>query len=297
MDIYNYNYEIPLKSLPFNLKGYRKEFGLLNNVVYKCPGVYFTHMCSIPGSCPSHDLYVVMEHAPISQEARSYGQKLPGLPGILLYQVEEKDFYHKIIEYEILKFYVKQGIPTSELDTLHSLALHGAELCPEYFGEYPAPTVTPWGYTTRYKTIRPGIFWIETDQCFTALAISYIMQDDLSEEVLDMAYITEFDKERGIDESMGCLFFNEDQMCLAIFELIKASPSAKWDKINIPALMNKIWKDFPEYATGYNLSEQSGQHDILGKILTCFDSSYKPESSSKNIISMTPEAGLDFFRF
>ena len=167
-----YNQEIDTKALPFDLEDCRKELGLLKNAVIKCPGVYLLHMCSISGSCLSHDLYVVMENAPISREARAYGKALSAHPDMLLYPVTEEDFSYKIIEFEVTKFYMEHDLPASAGESLHSLALYGSELCPEYFGAFPAPRVTPWGYMTRYKTIQPGVFWIETDQCTTALAIA-----------------------------------------------------------------------------------------------------------------------------
>ena len=292
-----YNQEIDTKALPFDLEDCRKELGLLKNAVIKCPGVYLLHMCSISGSCLSHDLYVVMENAPISREARAYGKALSAHPDMLLYPVTEEDFSYKIIEFEVTKFYMEHDLPASAGESLHSLALYGSELCPEYFGAFPAPRVTPWGYMTRYKTIQPGVFWIETDQCTTALAISYIMEDDLSEEVSALARLTDFDKEHGIDETMGYLFFEEKNMCLVIFELLRSSPGLKWDKVDEPALMNAVWKGFPEYATSYNLSERRGSHDILGKVLKHFDPCQELKCSPKDMITLSPDAGLDFFRF
>lgn len=295
MDLYNY--EIPLKSLPFDLRNCREELGLIKSAVMKCPGVYWLHMFSISGERPGLDFYAVTRDAPISKEARTYGKKLSMHPELLLYQIDETDFAHKIIEYEIFKFYKKNDLPTPENETLHSMAAFAMELCPSYFGTYPAPTVTPWGYTTRYKTLNPGVFWIETDQCMVTLAVSCIMRDDFSEKVYRFAHLTEYDETHGLDETMGYLFFQEKAMCLAIFELMRSSPRTQWTTVDAPALMNVIWRDFPEYATEYNYCEQIGEHDILGNLLRIYDPNHELESCPEKTISMALDAGVDFLRF
>lgn len=295
MDIYNK--EIPLKSLPFDLKDCRDELGLVKSAVIKCPGVYWLHMLAISEGRPSFDFYAVMEDAPISKEARTYGKWLPTHPELLLYQIDETNFSHKIIEYEIFKFYIKNNLPTPENETLRSLAAYAMEVCPSYFGTYPAPTVTPWGYTTRYKTLNPGVFWIETDQCAVTLAVSCVMQDDLSERVYGFARLTDFDKAHGLDKTMGYLFFQEKTMCLAIFELMRASSKSQWSMINVPALMNVIWRDFPEYAAEYNYCEQAGKHDILGNLLRIYEPHHELKSCLERMVSVSLDAGFDFLRF
>lgn len=96
---------------------------------------------------------------------------------------------------------------------------------------------------------------------------------------------------------MGYLFFEEKHMFLVIFDLLRFSPGLNWDKIDVPALMNAVWEGLPEYAAGHNLSEQRGDHDILGKLLKDFDLCRELECSPKNLITMSPDEGTDFFRF
>lgn len=292
-----YDHEIDLQSLPFDLRDCRAELGLIKSAVFKCPGIYLLHMFNAEGRYAGLDVYVVMDSASIPAEARDYGQTVPSHPELLFYPDEGEDFAYKIIEYEIIKFYIKYGIPVKESEDLHTRSLFGMEVCPDYFGALPAPSVTPWGYTTRYKTLIPGAFWVETDQCKSALAMSQVMRDDISEEILSLAVLTPFDQEHGIDETMGYYFFREKDMCLAIFELMLFNCNCKWDLINKAALMNAIWADFPKYAIAYNRREQEGLNDGFGMAMQMIDPDYELQGDIKNMITITPGAGIDFLHF
>ena len=292
-----YNQEINLKNLPFDLRDCREELGLIKSAVIKCPGIYFIHMYAKADHYTGLDFYVVMDNAPISAEARTYGQKLSTHPDLLLYQYEGENYEYKVIEYEILKFYIKNNLPFKEYGNIHSFALFGMEVCPNYFGTFPAPALTPWGYTTRYKAIHPGVFWIETEQCVTTLAVSYVMRDDFTEEVIHLAQVTPFDQKHGLDETMGYFFFQEKDICLIVFELMCYEDKLNWNVIDPQALMNAIWVNHPDYATQYNLREQYGENDHIGLIFRQFDPTYELNSSEENMIKITPEAGIEFFRF
>lgn len=292
-----YNQEVNPKKLPFDLRDCREELGLIKSAVFKCPGIYLLHMFATEERYTGLDVYVVTKEAPIPAEARDYGQSLPSHPELLLYPDEGEDFAYKIIEYEITKFYVKNNIPIKASENLHSRSLFGMEVCPGYFGTYPAPAITPWGYTTRYKTLIPGVFWIETDQCQTALAMSQAMRDDISEEVLSLSVLTPFDREHGIDKTMGYYFFQEKNMCLVIFELMLFNCNCKWDQIDKAALMNAIWSKFPEYAVAYNRREQEGLNDGFGMAMQILDPNFELQGAIENMITMTPNAGMNFLRF
>lgn len=295
MDIYNK--EIPLESLPFDLKDCREEFGLIKTAVMKCPGIYLLHMFAIADHFTGLDFYVVTEAADIPSEARSYGRRLPTHPDLLFYQHGNEDHSHFIIEYEILKFYFKNNLPFDEYGNLHDLAISGMEVCPSYFGTFPVPTLTPWGYTARYKTLHPGAFWIETDQCKTTFAVSYIMRDDITDEVYNLAKLTPFDEEHGLDQTLGYFFFQEDDICLIVFEIINFENNTKQEMIDKPALMNAIWHYHPEYAVQHNTREQYGENDHIGMIMRLIDPTVELHGSEENLITITPEAGIDFFRF
>lgn len=293
-----YNYEVNPQSLPFDLSDYDEELGLVQYAIFKCPGIYYLHMYPTEKYSVGLSLYVVMDDAPVSVEARAYGQKAPLHPELLFYPEEGENYSYKIVEYEIIKFYIRHDIPIDTSENLHSRSIHGMEICPDYFGALPAPFVTPWGYMTRYKTIIPGIFWIETDQCKTALAMSYLFCDDISDEVLNMAELTPFDQERGIKETQGYYFFQENIMCIVIFELMLFNCGISWEMIDKKALMNAIWETCPEYAISYNHREQEGLNDNFGMVLKMtVDPDYELQGSVEHMITITPGAGVTYLRF
>ena len=98
----------------------------------------------------------------------------------------------------------------------------------------------------------------------------------------------------GDAEGWGCLFFPERAICLALFELgrtyaaIRACPL-----IDAAALMNAIYRDFPEYAMQFNLKEQFGGGAPLGQALSGANRHASPDW----MISLTPDAGTDFLHF
>ena len=292
-----YNQEIEPNALPFDLRDYREELGLIESAVIKCPGIYFLHMEATAEHYTGLDLYVVMNDAPIPNEARSYGQKLPTHPDLVLYQYEGEDDGYRVVEYEILKYYIKNNLPLSEHDNIHSLSLYGMEICPSYFGAFPAPMITPWGYTTRYKVLVPGVFWVETEQCKITVAIPYVMRDDITDRVYSLAKFTSFDQKLGLDNSQGYLFFQEKDICLIIFELIVFGTNQKWDMIDPAALMNAIWTYHPEYAAEYNLREQLGKNDYLGMIIREIVPEIELNASEERMIAISPNINIDFFCF
>lgn len=99
------------------------------------------------------------------------------------------------------------------------------------------------------------MYWIETDQCVLALAVSYVMRDDFSELVITLSTLNDDDREQGPDKTMGPLFFREEIMCLPLLELMQVHDEWDWNMINRPALMNAAWEKFPEYAVAYDLQE------------------------------------------
>ena len=97
---------------------------------------------------------------------------------------------------------------------------------------------------------------------------------------------------------MGCLFFSRRDSCIPLFELLYLRDDWKTaNKINVPALMNAIWKYYPEYAASHNLEEQFGANDLLGVILNTMGEDVELSGSVENVISMSPHAGTNFFQW
>ena len=159
------------------------------------------------------------------------------------------------------------------------------------------PSLTPWGYTARHKTIHNGVYWIETDQCVSTLAVCCVIRDDFSKAVLDLSETTEYDREHGLDQTIGYIFFRGDDICLPLLELVRGNDQWDWSLIDRQALMNAVWRSFPEYAAAYNMREQQGKNDCFGMLLLTFGIETELRSSLENMIVLTPGVGTQFFNF
>ena len=272
------------------------ELGVVQFFVQECPGVYFISCNPQFESSLCNEFYIVEETTPaISNEAKKMGHRLAGHPNLLAYEIEDVSGGQKIVEYEASKFRALNGLCLSNEATLHGIAIDGMETNPEYFGTYPVPSYTPWGYTLRHKAIDNGAYWIETDQCCRILAICYAMHDELSEAAQKLAVQEERDKELGLDNTMGYLFFTKEASCLPVFELMQAR--RHWERsgiINRRALENAIWRYYPEYATEYNIQEVTGQHDMAGQLLNSIGANVDLNKSIENMIVMSHETDVDF---
>ena len=161
----------------------------------------------------------------------------------------------------------------------------GMKECPEYFGAFP----TPYGQLIRYKVLMNGLFWLQTDRLITAMAVAYpvpVWDDVFSSYVMGQA--------QGDADGFGCLFFPEEAICLAVFELGRTYRAMReCPRIDAAALMNAVYRNFPDYVLKFNLMEQSGDNRLLGWLLPDTEQT----SASEDVIILTPEAGTDFLRF
>lgn len=273
-------------SLPFDTTVFEEHFGEIYDAEQRCPGVYY--LSTRKGRLIAPEYFIVMDDAPaISQEARRYGFTIPDLPGLCLFAYTGQNDGWKVIEYETNVYRFSHGLSPEGIGDLHEIAFWGMEDYPEYFGEYPVPMITPEGYTTRHKRIDNGVYWLESDRCRRFLAVSSPVCCDLSD----------FSQKLGIqltsDLEKHYRFFAQEICCIPLFDLLAFH---SWDAvIDRAALMNVIWRDFPEYAAVYNMAEQTDWHDPLGFLLESLEqeSSVSPDK----MISISPEAGTKFFRF
>ena len=270
-----------------NPEALEAAIGEIRETEEECPGVWYVSTYG-GGKQAGREFYVVARDAEaIPDEAKTYGTDIPGCPGYLLYPMDAERQTRKIIRYEILRYRTREGASDEDREALRETALDGMEENPEYFGFFPCPNMTPYGHTARYKTLINGVFWIQTDAPATALAVAYPIRDDaFSEYAMPLA--------EGDAEGWGCLFFPERAICLALFDLgrtyvaIRACP-----QIDAAAMMNAIYRDFPEYAMQFNLKEQFGGGAPLGQALSGANCPASPDW----MISLTPNAGTDFLRF
>lgn len=74
----------------------------------------------------SREYYLVLENAPISNEAKSYGKPFQNGQG-LLFALGEDNSGDKIIEFEIFRYKVSNHLPLPKGESLHGCAVYGAE--------------------------------------------------------------------------------------------------------------------------------------------------------------------------
>ncbi len=276
----------------------RYELGEVVDWEELCPSVYYLGVQPNPDSIyPCSEYYLVLPGAPISQEALALGRPLDGVPG-LLYAIDPSDEGGwTAIMYELCKNRFRHGIPPLEGWSLADAAMEGMELCPSYFGLFPVPPYTPWGWTLRHKALDNGVYWLETSQYKTALAVCHpIWSTELSEVVAQAGKKLAYGKAN--DLALGYLFFEKGASCTAIFELLKVRP--KWLETGLirrPELMNAIWRYAPMYAAAYNAEEQAGLHDGLGILLQMLGGDREPQGSTEHMISLAPDVGTDFIGF
>ncbi len=263
-----------------------------------CSGVYSLTVQPDPDSVyPCSEYYLVLPGAPISREALALGRALDGIPG-LLYAIDPPDEGGwTAILYELCKNQSSHGSPPLEGWSLSDAAMEGMELCPSYFGSFPVPPYTPWGWTLRYKALDNGVYWLETSQCKTALAVCHpVWSTEFSDGVAQAGKKLAHSKANDVE--LDYLFFDDRTSCVAIFELLEVR--GRWldaGLIQKPELMNAIWENQPIYAASYNAQEQAGIHDALGMLLQMVGADSKPQGSVENMICVTPGKGTDFIGF
>lgn len=158
------------------------------------------------------------------------------------------------VEYEVLRYKTKRGLPLPEGKTLQEAALYGMELLPNYFGAFPVPSLTPWGRTLRHCPLDNGVYWVETEQCVEVLAVCWpIWETELPDGLV--AADQRLEQEGG----HGCLYFLRQTACTVIFELLQTRPAlVNTGLIHRAELMNDVWNYQPRYALSCNVQEQMG---------------------------------------
>lgn len=265
-----------------------------------CPGVYSLNVQPDPdGAYSWSEYYLVLDGAPISREARALGKSLDGIPG-LLYPIDPPDEGSwTAVMYELCKARLTHGVPPLEGWSLSDAAMEGMELCPAYFGPFPVPPCTPWGWTLRHKPLDNGIYWMETSQGKTVLAVcNPVWSTELSDGVTRTGKKLAYDSGNGDTEPLDYLFFDQETSCTAIFELLKVRP--EWitaGLIRKAELMNAVWEYAPLYASSYNAGEQAGLHDGLGLLLQALGGDWELEEGSPEEMIALSEAGTDYIGF
>lgn len=257
------------ENLPLDLG----ELGMVTQAQSVMPGVYDAILYQEEAFI-STEAFIVLQSAPdISDLAKKFGVADTDYPELLVYRANETGNTRCIIDYELMRYKTLNQIPLQEDESMRTTAAFGMEMYPEYFGAYPVPVLTPWGYTTRHKAVANGVFWLETDSCRRGLAISFPLYDDLSNDAMELA--CHFPGSTEADH----VFFSERDSYIPIFELLRfMNQKDLLCAINPYALMNALYLYHPEYVTGNNIAEQAG-----------FGGGW--------FISFTPQSGTEFITF
>ena len=283
------------ENLPLDLG----ELGAVIQADLVMPGVYDTAL-EIPETGLVVEAYVVFKTAAeISETEKKYGKASPGYPELLLYMEDEAGRNSRyIIDYELIRFKILHQLPMPEHENIRSTASVGAEMYPEYFGHYPVPFLTPWGYTTRNKIIANGVYWVETERCQRGLAVADPKYDDLSDAASGLAEEFNDGSADTNGQMSGYLFFNEINSCVPLFELaFWGHDEQPYHGINRAALMNAIYEFHPEYAAQHNVNEQAGKNDGMGLLLRLLGNDVELQSDPERLISLTVDAGTEFIIF
>ncbi|MBE7003988.1 MAG: hypothetical protein E7425_06855 [Ruminococcaceae bacterium] len=288
------NMEQPAE-LPFDIE---EDLGTIVDSELLCPGVYYA--ASEGDGRFAQEYYIIERGAScISEAAKAYGKLLPHHPELLACRIDEPEGGRDVIKYEISRYRKKNGLPLPDGESLLTIASYAMENNPEYFGSFPAPIHTPRGTMTRYKTIINGVIALETDQCERMVAVCYPMWETaLSDYAKQLGEQTAYDKEQGIDETMGYLFFKESDGALALFELAGEFPEIlSSGLLDLRALHNALWQNHPQYSVIYNRDEQNGLHDAFAMLLSLLGVDAEPVSYPDRLIRLTMDAGTDYLRF
>jgi len=219
--------------------------------VYRCL-VLTSHPCVV-----GDDAYLVLrDTSNISASAKNYGDAVPGYPELLIFTYRDGIETHYIIDYEVALYQILHG--ETEHEDLREIASYGAEVFPEYFGDFPVPVLTPWGCATRNKIIFNGVFWLETELGRRGLAVAFPCTEDLIQitepeamkfRTMDLAEPFEYEMAYTKERNTGYAFFREENSCVPLYDLINkeeqyGTPRCKIDRA---ALVNAVHCRCPEY--------------------------------------------------
>ena len=270
-----------------NLLLYQELFDKAIDIQEECPGVQY-FCIDRQGDRPTE--YYIVERAGvvISDEAKRYGKPFSDRPDLLMYFLDDPTGGKAIIEYEIKKYRTVNGLDRDGDESLSAFTPNAAELHPEYFGMLLPPRNTPTGITLRWRAFMNGVYLHETEKGRLVVSVCPPLWDgDLSE----------YTQKLGVSEQ-DCLFFSEQDACVALFELAQSYPELKESgMIDWPALMTAIWKNHPGYAVFYNLDKQSGLHDPAADFLNTLGIECEAGSSPENMIALSIGNGTDYLSF
>lgn len=255
--------KIPAADLPFNFEGYEDQYGSIKFGEAIGPGIYYT-VTKLPHSFCGEYIVAAEDSPAVSSRAKSYGKLLSTTPPVLLCELEYFDKGRWVVIYEAYKYMTEHGIPLPEGESLWEIELRGMEVCPEYFGEFPVPTNTPWGPPAQHIRLWNGLDWLKIENGDWVLAVAYPLCDDLHTKTQNWGLLLKEDED-GLKERcniFSCRFYPYGLSSLALFELLEC-PDQPWEsEINKAALHNMILERFP----GYVAEQEKNNPDLPAEL-------------------------------
>lgn len=187
--------------LPFALN--REEWGDVVRWREKLPGVFHVQTTTAfrPRAFRPAWFYAALrEGSALPAEALEYAEEQDG---VCFFLTDEADL---IVEYELLKAEGADG------EVIRAVEELGKDLCPSYFGTWPAPENTPWGPVDRCAEVERGVWLLHAGGRWL-LSIAEILGSDLHEIPLEMG-------RQCPGEPDGPRFWPLDCAAPAIYELI-----------------------------------------------------------------------------
>ena len=242
-----------------------KQYGKIHDAEDLGAGVYYITTYLPEDRYAGGEYFLVTADSPaISDAAHAYGTWLPTNPVTYLYSCE--DYFEKgrwVVSYELHKYLTDNGIPLPEGESLQNDVARGMEVCPEYFGEFPIPTETPWGAPVQADKVGNGVFWLKTEQEGWVLSVACPVYDDINLEVQKRSLTMQVGLTKWAGNTCPYQFYPYCASCLLLLELIEFTNPGWAGKFSMPAIKNAILESFPEYAEWYNQNTSSQKEEII----------------------------------
>ena len=242
-----------------------KQYGKIHDAEDLGAGVYYISTYLPEDRYAGGEYFLATADSPaISDAAHAYGILLPTNPVTYLYSCE--DYFEKgrwVVSYELHKYLTDQGIPLPDGESLQNDVARGMEVCPEYFGEFPIPTETPWGAPVQADKVGNGVFWLKTEQEGWVLSVACPVYDDINLEVQKRSLTMQVGLTKWAGNTCPYQFYPYCASCLLLLELIEFTNPGWAGKFSMPAIKNAILESFPEYAEWYNQNTSSQKEEII----------------------------------
>lgn len=283
-------------TIPFDIES---DVGEIRESENLCPGVYYVSAHD-PATGLPHEYYIAQKSkAPLSEQAQIYGTPMESGDDLLMFSLDEEKGGGIVVKYEVERFRAQNGMPLLDDEPVLVTAEFGREHYPEYFGDYPAPPMTPCGATTRYKRLAAGVFVLETDSFERMIAVCHpVWSCDLSDYALALGKVLDAHARKGLDNNLGYLFFSENDGCVVLFELWRwYNEFMASGLIDREAMMNAIYLNHPQYAVQHNRREQEGLNDVGAQFWRWLGYDVEPEGQVENLIRFNPDKGGNYLLF